>query len=168
MQFFNKKYELDDLVRQINGWKLKNNIIVFTNGCFDILHPGHVAYLHEAKELGHRLVIGVNSDDSVKRLGKAPNRPLNNEQSRMSVLAALGSVDAVIVFDDDTPLNLIKALDPNILAKGGDYNPIQKDKSAKDYIVGSEEVIARGGQVVAIPFVDGFSTTKLVEKISNS
>ncbi len=168
MEYFNKKFELAVLQRQINGWKLKNDVIVFTNGCFDILHPGHVAYLHEAKKLGHRLVVGVNTDASVRRLQKAANRPYNNEEARMSVLAALQSIDAVILFDEDTPLGLITSLHPDIVVKGGDYNAAQTDKSAKDYIVGSAEIKSLGGRVEAIPFLDGFSTTFLVEKIART
>ncbi len=168
MQFFNKRYDLEVLQRQINGWKLKNDVIVFTNGCFDILHPGHVAYLHEAKALGNRLIVAVNTDDSVRRLQKAPNRPLNSEDARMSVLAALQSVDAVLFFNEDTPLELIKALQPDILVKGGDYDANQTDASAKNYIVGSAEVRKNGGSVATIEFVDGFSTTSLIAKMNQS
>lgn len=166
MEFFNKKFELAALQRQINGWKLKNDVIVFTNGCFDILHPGHVSYLDQAKKLGHRLVIGVNSDDSVRRLEKAPNRPYNSQEARMCVLAALHSVDAILLFDDDTPLDIIRALKPDVLVKGGDYNSLQKDKLSKDYIVGSAEVLDYGGKVIGLPFLDGFSTTALIEKMA--
>lgn len=165
MQFFNKDFQVIDLQRVVNGWKLKNNVIVFTNGCFDILHPGHVAYLHDAKALGHRLVIGLNTDNSVRRLDKAPNRPLNNQDARMSVLAALGAVDAIVLFDEDTPLELIKALQPDVLVKGGDYNPAQTDRNAKDYIVGSHEVREWGGRVVDLAFLPGYSTTSLIDKI---
>ncbi|MES2628578.1 MAG: D-glycero-beta-D-manno-heptose 1-phosphate adenylyltransferase [Bacteroidota bacterium] len=168
MEFFNKKHELADLRRLINGWKLKNDVIVFTNGCFDILHPGHVAYLSEAKKLGHRLVVGLNTDASVRRLQKAPSRPYNDENIRMSMMAALHCVDAVILFDEDTPLELIKTLEPNILVKGGDYHVDEIDPTAKDYIVGSAEVRANGGSVVSVPLLEGFSTTMLVEKIKNS
>ncbi len=167
MQFFNKKFEIQELQRIINGWKLKNDRIVFTNGCFDIIHPGHVAYLHEAKQLGHRLIIGVNTDSSVRRLDKSPERPYNNELARMSVLAALQCVDAVILFDEETPLELISNLKPDVLVKGGDYNPEQIDPLAKDYIVGSREIKQWGGSVIQLGFLEGFSTTSLVEKIKS-
>ena len=133
--------------------------LVFTNGCFDILHRGHVDYLQEAAAMGDRLVIGLNSDSSVKRQNKGPERPLNDELSRAKVLAALRLVDAVVIFDQDTPLELIKAIGPDVLVKGGDWKPEQ--------IVGGDVVKARGGEVLSLKLVDGFSTTKLVEKIRN-
>ena len=131
--------------------------LVFTNGCFDVLHRGHVTYLAQARALGASLVVGVNSDASVKRLGKGSNRPVNSEQDRMAVLAALASVSLVILFDEDTPLKLILTCHPDVLVKGGDWKP--------DSIVGSNEVQGWGGAVHSIPFVHERSTTALLEKI---
>lgn len=143
--------------RLCNTWRMKGDRIVFTNGCFDILHRGHVEYLQEAAALGDRLVVGLNSDASVRRQNKGPERPLNNEESRAKVLAALRLVDAVIIFDQDTPLELIQTLGPDVLVKGGDWS--------EDRIVGAELVKARGGSVHSLKLVDGYSTTALVEKI---
>jgi rfaE bifunctional protein nucleotidyltransferase chain/domain len=131
--------------------------LVFTNGCFDILHRGHVTYLAQARALGASLVVGVNSDASVRRLGKAGDRPLNTLEDRMAVLAALESVSLVVGFDEDTPLDLIRQVQPDVLVKGGDWTP--------DRIVGAEDVLARGGQVHSIPFRHERSTTALLEKI---
>jgi D-glycero-beta-D-manno-heptose 1-phosphate adenylyltransferase len=136
----------------------RNKKIVFTNGCFDILHRGHVTYLAEAKKLGDLLVIGLNSDASVKRL-KGPERPINNEQDRLYVLSQLKSVDFVEIFHEDTPLNLIQRVRPSVLVKGGDWKI--------DQIVGGREVIARGGEVFSLNFVDGYSTTSLIHKIQD-
>jgi rfaE bifunctional protein nucleotidyltransferase chain/domain len=130
--------------------------IVFTNGCFDILHRGHVTYLTEARKLGDLLVIGLNSDASVKRL-KGPERPINNEADRQYVLSQLKAVDFVEIFTEDTPLNLILKVKPAILVKGGDWKMEQ--------IVGAKEVIANGGEVYSLNFVDGYSTTSLIGKI---
>ncbi len=130
--------------------------VVFTNGCFDILHVGHVRYLKDARALGDVLVVGINSDASVKRL-KGPERPVNNERDRAEVLASLGCVDYVMQFDDDTPLALIEAVAPDILVKGGDW-PVEK-------IVGSKFVLARGGEVISLPFHPGHSTTSILETI---
>jgi len=149
--------DLVHLQRLCNIWRMKGDRIVFTNGCFDILHRGHVEYLQEAAALGDRLVIGVNSDASVRRQGKSPERPLNDEQSRAKVLAALRLVDAVIIFDEDTPLDLIKAITPDVLAKGGDWT--------EDRIVGADVVKAAGGEARSLKLVEGFSTTSLVERI---
>lgn len=134
----------------------KNHKVVFTNGCFDILHIGHIRYLQEAAKLGEVLIIGLNSDASVKRL-KGPERPINNEKERAEMLSALGFVDYVAVFEEDTPLELIKKIEPDILVKGGDYEP--------DKVVGKKEVEERGGKLVLIPFVEGKSTTEIIEKI---
>lgn len=130
--------------------------VVFTNGCFDLIHPGHVAYLDAARALGDRLVVGVNSDASVRRL-KGASRPLVPEEARMRVLAGLGAIDAVTLFDEDTPLELIEALRPDVLVKGGDYLPEQ--------IVGRETVEGDGGEVRVIPFLPGYSTTDLLRRI---
>jgi rfaE bifunctional protein nucleotidyltransferase chain/domain len=143
-------------VETVQHWQAQGERIVFTNGCFDLLHFGHVHYLAAARDLGHRLVIGVNSDASVRRL-KGPARPIQDEQSRMHILASLACVDAVVLFGDETPYNLIAALRPQVLVKGGDW--------AVSQIVGSDIVLAEGGEVYSLPFVDGFSTTKIEEKI---
>lgn len=136
--------------------ELHRQKIVFTNGCFDLLHVGHVTYLAQAKALGDVLVIGLNTDASVRRL-KGPDRPVNKQDARALVLAALESVDYVVFFDEDTPYNIITQVKPDILVKGGDYEI--------DNIVGSDFVRARGGQVLTIPFVDGFSTSNILEQI---
>ncbi|HNR53912.1 MAG TPA: D-glycero-beta-D-manno-heptose 1-phosphate adenylyltransferase [Flavobacteriales bacterium] len=149
--------DLVQVQRAVNIWRMKGDRIVFTNGCFDILHRGHVEYLQEAAALGDRLIIGVNSDDSVRRLGKATDRPYNDQDSRAKVLAGLRLVDAVVIFDQDTPLELIQAIGPDVLVKGGDWT--------EDKIVGADIVKARGGEVRSLKLVDGFSTTALVEKI---
>jgi rfaE bifunctional protein nucleotidyltransferase chain/domain len=148
-------------------WRLKSERIVFTNGVFDILHAGHVDYLAQASKLGNRLVVGINSDESVRRLGKGDDRPINHEIARAQVLAALASVDAVVIFNEDTPLNVIKTIKPEVLVKGGDYDENQADKNSKNYIVGSEEVKLAGGEVYTIPFLDGFSTTSVINKIKS-
>ncbi len=131
--------------------------LVFTNGCFDVLHRGHVTYLAQARALGFSMVVGVNSDASVRRQGKGDDRPINSELDRMAVLAALESVSLVIKFDEDTPLNLILACKPDILVKGGDWKP--------ENIVGSKEVKIWGGSVHSIPFLHERSTTALLKKI---
>ena len=130
--------------------------VVFTNGCFDVLHRGHVTYLAKARDLGDCLVVGLNSDASVKRL-KGENRPLNNEKDRALLLAALSFVDYIIIFEEDTPKNLIEQVKPNILVKGGDYQI--------DNIVGADFVMKNGGQVLTIPFVDGYSSTKIIQAL---
>jgi rfaE bifunctional protein nucleotidyltransferase chain/domain len=134
--------------------------IVFTNGVFDILHSGHVDYLSKARDLGNYLILGLNTDSSVKRLNKGPERPINNEQARATVLGALECVDAIILFDEDTPYELIKAVQPDILVKGADYKPEQ--------IAGYDIVKARGGEVVTIELSQGFSTTTIIRKISGN
>lgn len=139
--------------------ELKLNLkgeVVFTNGCFDILHVGHVEYLTEAKKMGHHLIVGLNSDASVRRL-KGKHRPIKNQETRAKILAAFECVDYVILFEEDTPINLIKTIDPDILVKGGDY---QVEK-----IVGYEYVIKNGGKVVTLPFKEGHSTTEIIHKI---
>ncbi len=131
--------------------------LVFTNGCFDVLHRGHVTYLAQARALGAALVLGVNSDVSVRRQGKGDDRPVNHEDDRMAVLAALAAVDLVVLFDEDTPIDLILACHPDVLVKGGDWTP--------DRIVGSKEVAGWGGAVHSIPFLHERSTTALLKKI---
>jgi len=146
-----------DQAQAIEGWRRAGQTIVFTNGVFDLLHRGHVEYLAEARALGDRLVVGVNSDASVRRLGKGPGRPLVSAPDRAAVLAALRAVDLVVVFDDDTPERLIHELRPTVLAKGGDW--------AVEAMVGREFVEAHGGRVVSVPLRAGFSTRGLVERI---
>lgn len=131
--------------------------IVFTNGCFDILHAGHVTYLQEAAGLGDFLVVGINSDKSIKRLEKSPARPLQNEFSRTAVMAALGCVGAVVIFDEDTPLELIQAVKPDVLVKGADYKI--------EDIVGAQEVLSWGGEVKTLDFLPGYSTSNIEKKI---
>ncbi|MFN5023398.1 MAG: D-glycero-beta-D-manno-heptose 1-phosphate adenylyltransferase [Chitinophagaceae bacterium] len=140
----------------IYGWKLLGKTCAFTNGCFDILHQGHIFSLGEAAKEADYLIVGLNSDASVQRL-KGPSRPINNTENRAIVLSNLAIVDLLVVFEEDTPLELIKALMPDILVKGGDYTI--------DQIVGAKEVIAGGGKVIINPIVEGYSTTGLIEKI---
>jgi len=131
--------------------------IVFTNGCFDILHPGHVDYLSQARDSGDFMVLGLNTDASVRKLNKAPNRPVNDENSRALVLAGLACIDAIVLFEEETPYELIKFLQPDVLVKGDDYKPEQ--------IAGYDVVMAKGGVVKTIPFLQGYSTTALINKI---
>ncbi len=131
--------------------------VVFTNGVFDLLHPGHVDVLTGARAQGDLLIVGVNSDASVRRLGKGPERPVRAEAERAYVLAALAAVDAVVIFDEDTPIDLVRALQPDIIVKGGDYRP--------ETVVGADIVRARGGRVVIIPLTPGQSTTSIIERL---
>jgi rfaE bifunctional protein nucleotidyltransferase chain/domain len=147
------------LQTQIQWWRLINKTIAFTNGVFDILHEGHIEVLSKAASFADILIVGVNSDASVKRL-KGTGRPINNEQSRSIILASLIMVDAVIVFNEDTPLQLIKNIMPDVLIKGGDYTP--------ETIVGAREVTNNGGVVKIIPLEAGFSSTGIIEKIKNA
>ncbi|MBR1613077.1 MAG: bifunctional D-glycero-beta-D-manno-heptose-7-phosphate kinase/D-glycero-beta-D-manno-heptose 1-phosphate adenylyltransferase HldE [Succinivibrio sp.] len=146
----------EELIMEVRRLQDKGQKIVMTNGCFDILHKGHVSYLQQARALGHKLIVAVNSDDSVRRL-KGPTRPIVPEDERMAVLSALGSVDYVVSFDEDTPQRLISHILPDILVKGGDYKVEQ--------IAGHKEVLAHGGKVIILNFVDGCSTTNIVKKI---
>lgn len=152
----NKILSQNEAKHQAKRWKLLNKKIVFTNGCFDILHQGHIEILSQAAAEGDILVIGVNSDASVKRL-KGNDRPVNDESFRATMLASLAIADAVVLFEEDTPLDLINTIEPDVLLKGGDYSI--------DQIVGAEEVIKNGGEVKIVPFVNGFSTTALIKKI---
>jgi D-beta-D-heptose 7-phosphate kinase/D-beta-D-heptose 1-phosphate adenosyltransferase len=161
-------FDLTELKQMLQVWRLASNNIVFTNGCFDILHEGHVTYLEEAKKLGHRLVIGLNTDASVKRLGKGDDRPINNELARAKVLGALRAVDAVVLFDEETPLSLINIVKPEVLVKGADYDENETDDTLKTYIVGANETKKRGGVVKAIPLVQGASTTNTIAKINKA
>ena len=157
--------DLNALRKQIADWKAASKKIVFTNGVFDILHLGHVRYLQEARNLGDLLIVGINDDASVKQLNKGPERPIHDEQARAGVIDALRCVDAVIIFSEETPASLIEVIQPDILVKGGDYNARETNPASKQYVVGSAETFARGGNVVCIPLVAGYSTTKAVEKI---
>jgi D-beta-D-heptose 7-phosphate kinase/D-beta-D-heptose 1-phosphate adenosyltransferase len=152
-----KIFDRSGLLHQVNRWRLLGKTIAFTNGCFDILHAGHIASLSDAAREADFLIVGLNSDASAKRL-KGPGRPVNDQQSRATVMAALLMVDAVTFFDEDTPLELINAIRPDVLVKGGDYT--------LDQIVGAKEVLSWGGRVVINPIVTGFSTTGILEKIN--
>jgi len=152
-------FELKQVFDQVEAWKSAGKKIVFTNGCFDLLHPGHIDYLEKAAAFGDILLIGLNDDASIRRL-KGDSRPINPLNDRMIMLQGLRAVDLVIPFSEDTPLNLITALMPDILIKGGDYEP--------DDIVGADEVRKAGGEVLVIPFVDGYSSSKLIERIRDS
>lgn len=147
---------LDKGINKINEWKKNGHKVVFTNGCFDILHLGHLDYLEKSRNLGDRLVIGLNTDGSVRQL-KGPNRPINSELSRARMLAALAFVDLVIAFDEETPLELIKKVKPDILIKGKDYSI--------ENIVGAEFVLGNGGEVKTIEILEGYSTTEIINKI---
>jgi rfaE bifunctional protein nucleotidyltransferase chain/domain len=147
----------DDVARWVEERRAQQQIIVFTNGVFDLLHPGHVRYLRDARALGDALIVAVNSDRSARAMGKGPGRPLNTADERAEVLAALACVDAVVVFDEDTPFEIVRALQPDVLVKGADWAP--------GTIVGADIVEARGGRVVRIALAEGYSTSRLVEKI---
>jgi rfaE bifunctional protein nucleotidyltransferase chain/domain len=146
----------EDLALILNRWRFKEEKVVFTNGCFDIIHRGHIEYLAQAADLGDKLVLGLNTDASVKRQGKGKNRPLQDETSRSLVLAALHFVDLVVLFDEDTPLSLIELVQPDVLVKGADY--------AIEDIVGHEIVLKKGGEVSTINFLEGYSTSSIIEK----
>ena len=157
----------DQLKETLSAWRKANDKIVFTNGVFDILHRGHVEYLAKAAELGDRLIVGLNDDASVRRLNKGSERPINDQQSRAVVLAALGCVCAVVIFSEPTPLQLINLIQPDVLVKGGDYDAAETDPQSKQYIVGSDILRKQGKQVTVIPLTAGFSTTNLVNKLKN-
>lgn len=149
----------NDALLIIKAWKAEGNKIVFTNGCFDLIHMGHVLYLEEAKRKGDKLIVGVNSDSSVKKL-KGIHRPIKDQINRVHILAALESVDMVLIFEENTPLELIQTILPDVIVKGGDWKPSQ--------IVGSDIVLANGGEVLSLHFVEGYSTTALEQKIIHS
>jgi D-beta-D-heptose 7-phosphate kinase/D-beta-D-heptose 1-phosphate adenosyltransferase len=152
----NKIMTIEQAKARISAWKVLGKTVAFTNGCFDILHPGHLYSIGQAAKEADYLIVGLNSDASIKRL-KGPDRPINSTDSRALVIANLVLVDAVVVFEQDTPYELITALLPDVLVKGGDYTI--------ETIVGAKEVIANGGKVIINPIVDGFSTTNIIEKI---
>lgn len=151
-----KIYQPALLQNTLARWRFMGRKIVFTNGCFDLLHPGHIDYLSRARDLGDVLVIGLNSDASVHRI-KGPTRPILDENSRALILASLSFTDAIILFDEDTPIELIRTVKPDILVKGGDY--------VAENVVGYDIVSQNGGQVIILPFLEGFSTTSLEQKI---
>ena len=152
-----KILSLEELLLKLITWKQEGKV-VFTNGCFDILHLGHLDYLGKASKLGHKLIVGLNTDTSVKRL-KGTNRPVNNEQARAMMLASLAVVDAVVLFEEDTPYELIRRIVPNVLVKGSDYTV--------EEIVGQDIVLRNGGSVIPIDLLEGYSTTSIIEKIQN-
>ena len=149
-----KIYSWDHIQRQLAIWRFQDKKLVFSNGCFDVLHLGHIEYLSKARDLGHILIVGLNSDDSVRRI-KGAHRPVNKEEARAITLAALSFVDAVVVFDKDTPIDLIKLVQPDVLVKGKDYDGKE--------IVGADVVKAHGGQVVTIELTKGYSTSHTIE-----
>jgi len=159
METKSKIQSLDQAIRTVERWKRKGQVLVFTNGCFDILHVGHIDYLEKARREGDRLIIGLNTDASVQAL-KGPGRPINGEESRARLLAALAFVDLVILFDESTPLKLIKAVQPDILVKGSDYEV--------ENIVGAKFVMENGGKVITLDLIEGVSTTHIIEKIKKS
>lgn len=155
--FYNKIIKDEKILTQtLSLWKFKGQKIVFTNGCFDILHRGHVEYLYQASLQGDRLILGLNTDASISRI-KGPDRPINNQDARAIVLAALEFIDTIVLFDEDTPYELIKTVKPNVLVKGDDYKP--------EEIVGYDIVHSNGGKVVTVPMVEGFSTTSTLSKL---
>lgn len=155
-----KIISLTQLMRNIAVWRMKGLKVVFTNGCFDLLHPGHIDYLSKAADLGDILIIGLNSDSSVKKLNKGSSRPIQNQNDRALILSSIQFIEAITIFDEDTPLDLIKQIRPDVLVKGGDWQENQ--------IVGAEFVKTNGGIVNIIPFLEGYSTTTIEKKIKNS
>ena len=158
MKTSDKIKNLQDALNLRKNWKDQHLKVVFTNGCFDILHLGHVDYLEKARQAGSKMIVGVNADSSVRQL-KGPSRPVNNEYARARILASLEFVDLVIIFEEETPLELINALFPDVLVKGDDYSI--------ETIVGAKEVIANGGKVTTIPLVPSYSTTNIIQKLKN-
>jgi D-glycero-beta-D-manno-heptose 1-phosphate adenylyltransferase len=154
---FHKIFDLSELQRLRDGWKAAGEKVVFTNGVFDLIHPGHLIYLQEAADLGTKLILAINSDASVKMLGKGDSRPINKEQDRAIIMSAMSIIDAVVIFEEETPQNIINVLMPDVLVKGGDYTI--------DKIVGAKEVLANGGEVRQLQFVEGYSTTAIEQKI---
>jgi D-glycero-beta-D-manno-heptose 1-phosphate adenylyltransferase len=156
--YFNKEEDLANFKRMLAFWKFRGFDLVFTNGCFDILHLGHIDYLSKAADLGKILIVGLNTDASVKKI-KGNKRPLYNENARASVLASLGFINAVVLFDEETPYELIKTVNPDILVKGSDYEP--------EKIIGFDIVNKKGGKIITLDFIEGYSTTLLIEKIKS-
>ena len=158
--------EMQSSLDQINDWQSDGHKVVFTNGIFDILHVGHLHCLESAKALGTKLIVAVNDDDSVRRLGKATDRPINTELDRARLVSALECVDLVIIFSEDTPLEVVKMIKPEVLVKGGDYDAKCEDTNNPTYIVGSNEVRSAGGEVHSIPLLGGHSTTNILKNRS--
>ncbi len=158
MSFLHKIHLQEEAQKQVQAWKANNEKVVFTNGCFDLIHYGHLQYLEQSRSLGDRLVVGVNSDASVSRL-KGNHRPIKDQKTRESLLASLQYVDLVVIFEEDTPLRLIQLLLPDVLVKGGDYTI--------ENIVGAQEVIENGGEVHTLTFVPGYSTSNYEKKIQS-
>ena len=159
LQIKNKIFTKENLIKQVVAWKMTGKKIVFTNGVFDVLHRGHIASLNEAAEFGEILIVAVNSDESVKRL-KGPARPINDEQARALIIASLVQTDAVVIFEEDTPLKLIIELMPDVLVKGGDYS--------LENIAGAKEVIASGGSVKLAAIVKGISSSQIIERMNST
>lgn len=151
-----KKFSKNEIINKVKYWKSLGEEIVFTNGCFDILHYGHIKSLEQAATFGSKLIVALNSDNSIKRI-KGENRPIQDEKSRMAVMAALQCVDAVVIFEEDTPENIIKDIIPDVLVKGGDY--------AVENIVGYDFVIEHGGKVITIDIAEGYSTSNIIKKM---
>jgi len=160
----NKVFDLSDFLTLRAELRHQNKKVVFTNGCFDILHLGHVSYLAKAADLGDFLIVALNNDASVRAQNKGENRPVNPEHARATILASLFFVNAVVVFGEQTPLNLIEMIEPDILVKGADYDASETDIQAKKYIVGAKEVRAKGGRVETIELVPNYSTTAILAK----
>lgn len=160
-----KIYTRETLVKPLIVWRFFAKKIVFTNGCFDVIHRGHIDYLAKASDLGGALVVGINSDASIKRQGKGSSRPLQDEQTRAMILASMHFVSGVIIFDEDTPKDLISFVAPDVLVKGADYDANEKDPASKKYIVGSDIVKAAGGEVKTLEYLEGYSTTIIEQKI---
>ncbi len=163
-----KIYTRETLLKPLAVLRFKNRKIVFTNGCFDILHRGHIDYLAKASDFGGDLIIGLNSDASVKLLNKGGLRPLQDEQTRAMILASMHFVSGVILFDEETPEDLIRFIQPDILVKGADYDASETDPNNKKYIAGSASVRKNGGEVKTIEYLEGFSTTAIENKIKNN
>ena len=157
-----------EVLAEVRSWQSQGLSVVFTNGVFDLLHVGHLAVLQTAASHGDRLVVGLNSDASVRRLGKGSDRPVHGQENRAKLIEALRCVDAVVIFDEDTPLKLIQALRPTVLVKGGDYDAACADPDNPKYMVGSTEVKGWGGSAVAVPLVPGESTTSTLKRIRTS
>jgi|SRR5690554_1952641 len=166
-QIKHKLVTQDEAKAIVSSWKDNGEPVVFTNGCFDILHRGHVSYLAKAASLGEYLVVGVNADESVKRLNKAPERPINDEESRALIIASLQVVDLVVIFENDTPQELINVMEPSILVKGADYDAEETDENQPTYIVGANEIKKLGGRVETIELEEGYSTTNIVSKLKS-
>lgn len=162
-----KIVSLEEAKSLVESWKSQGLKVVFTNGCFDILHQGHVVYLNKAADMGDRLVVALNTDASVKKQNKGEERPINPEDARLLVLAGLACVDAVLLFEEETPLSLIETLLPDVLVKGADYDPNEVDASKKTYIVGSDVVRKQGGETRVVDLEAGFSTTAIVRKLKS-